>query len=201
MPINNSKISFNGIDLQVNTNGVVAHKIQIVDDYMPWLSRSAITATREEDDSLGFDVTMLTGKRIRVYYGTSDKTAAVPKNNAESLSSLYRKVVQTSFDISGTGLSLTDAVTIFNIYRETQLLWGKRASLLAKMQDPDIPNTTKTTLANAIDGLIWLPKPLTIMGNGYQVIFGEGMTCQFTNWVIGDFTDFTFNFIQREPLT
>ena len=198
MPIPNVRVKLDGIELQVNANGVVAHKLQILDDYMPWLSRQAITATREDDDSLGFDVTMLTGKRIRVVFGTS--TIAVPENNNSRLDSLYRKVLQTSFDISGTGLELADAHSIFTIYKAHQVLWGKRAQLLTKIQDPDITVSTKASILTELNALSWTPVPLSLMGGTYNVIFGEGMTCQFTEWVVGNYTDFSFNLVQREPL-
>lgn len=200
MPIANVKVTLDGVDLQVNPNGVTAHKIQIVDDFMPWLSRAAITALREDDDSIGFDVTMLTGKRIRVYYGTAS-TAVPPMNNNDSIAQLYRKVIQTSFDVSGVGMTLAEASGIFAKYKEHQKTWGKRAQLLAQIQDPDISKATKTSLISTLTGLTWAPISLSLMGSNYQVIFGDGMTCQFVNWVVGNYTDFTFNLVQREPLT
>ena len=200
MPINNVKVTLNGVDLQVNPNGVTAHKIQIVDDFMPWLSRAAITALREDDDSIGFDVTMITGKRVRVYYGAS-AAPTPPMNNNSSVSQLYRKVIQTSFDISGVGMTLAEAAGIFAVYKEHQKLWGKRAQLLAQIQDPDISSSTKQSLIDTLTGLVWTPITLSLMGSSYQVIFGDGMTCQFINWVVGNYTDFTFNLVQREPLT
>lgn len=199
MPIDNVKVTFNGTDLQVNANGVVAHKIQIMDDYMPWVSRQAIAATREDDDSIGFDITMLTGKRVRVYYGEAAPTAIQQNNNAV-LASLYRKVIQTGFDITGTALSLPDASGIFTVYKDHQKLWGKRAQLLTQIQDPDISAGTKENLVSELTGLTWTPVSLNLFGTSYQVIFGEGMTCQFTNWVVGNYTDFSFNLVQREPL-
>ena len=200
MPITNARVTLGGVDLQVNTNGVVANKVQLVDDFMPWLSRQAITALREDDDSIGFDVTMLTGKRVRVYYGAASPQIP-PQNNNDSIDGLYRKVLQTSFDITGTSMTLQEASTIFTLYKNHQKIWGHRAQLLAQIQDPDISRTKKTALIGTLTGLTWTPITLQLMGSSYQVIFGEGMTCQFTNWVVGNYTDFSFNLVQREPLT
>ena len=199
MPINNVKVQLAGKDLQVNTNGVVAHKLQVMDDYLPWLSRAAVVALREDDDSLGFDVTMLTGRRVRVVYGSA-APVVVQQNNDDVLGQLYRKVLQTSFDITGTSLTLADASELFTLYTAHQIIWGKRAQLLAQIQDPDITRTRKGELVTSLTSLVWTPMTLNLMGNSYQVIFGDGMTCQFTNWLVGNYTDFTFNLVQRETL-
>lgn len=199
MPINNSKVTLAGIDLQVNVNGVVAHKVQIVDDAMPWVSRQSVAAIREDDDSQGFDVTMLTGKRVRVYYGTS-AVPIVPVNNNSQLDSIYKKVLYTGFDVSGVGLSMQDASTIFAKYKDFQAMWGKKNQLLAQIQDPDITRSQRESIVTALGAIKYNAIDLEVSGLVYNVLFAEGMTCQFTNWVVGNYTDFSFNLIQRELL-
>jgi hypothetical protein len=199
MAIENARISLNGTDIQVNTNGVVAHRLQVTDDFMPWVSRQAISAIREDDDSIGFDVTMLTGKRVRVYYGTST-IAPIQQNNNAVLDQLYRKIMLTGFDLTGTSMLLTEAASFYAVYKDHQTKWAQRAQLLAKIQDPDISIGKKTELVTELTGLTWTPINLSLYGVTYQVIFAEGMTCQFTNWVVGNYTDFSFNLVQREVL-
>lgn len=200
MPIANVKVTLAGIELQVNANGVVAHKLQIQDDGMPFYSRQAIAATRESDDSIGFDITMLTGKRIRIYYGEGTP-APIPQNNEDSLNQIYRKVLLKSFDISGTGLTLPEASTLFTTYKQNQEIWGKRARTLAMLNDPDITKTKRNALISDLEGLTWNTMSLSLMASSYDVIFGEGQTCTFTNWVVSNYTDFSFNLVQRELLT
>jgi hypothetical protein len=129
-----------------------------------------------------------------------DGSLPIVLNNDAVMSQLYRKVLQIGFDVTGTSLSLADAATIYNSYKEQQKVWAKRALCAAQLQDPYISTALRTTIIAEFNALDWSPVTLKTMGGSYEVIFSEGASCQFTNWVIGDYTDFSFNLIQREPI-
>jgi hypothetical protein len=129
-----------------------------------------------------------------------DGSLPIVLNNDASLSQLYRKVLQIGFDVSGTSMSLADAGAIYALYKEQQKIWAKRALLATKLGDPYVSTSLRTTLIAEFEALDWTLIELKTMGGSYEVMFAEGASCQFTNWVIGNYTDFSFNLIQREPL-
>lgn len=202
MSIRNVKVKLNNIDIQVNTMGVKPLSVSVVDELRPWLSREKIAATRNDDDSLGFDVTTLSGKRIRVKYGTAEQMA-VPVNNASALDSLYSKYIHTVYELEGEGMPKSDAFTFYNLYRSTQERWAQLANLRTKLAEPDIPATTRLSLVGSYNAMSFadLTVDLWLYGNTYQVMFAEGQSCNFTDWVIGDYTDFRFTLLTRTPIS
>lgn len=205
MSIQNVKVVLDGIDLQVDTNGVQPHQISVMEVGQSWLSREKLAATRSDDDSIGFDVTMLSGKRVRVRYGPSSAVpVAVPQNNNAQLSQLYKRYKVVSYSISGTGLGNADALHFYERYSAAQTLWLQRAKLIAQLADPDISKTTVETLVTnlgtteaQIDAAALI---LAMYGTNYQVVFAEGQSCQFTDWVISGHADFKFNLISRTEI-
>lgn len=202
MTIRNAKVKLNGIDIQVNTMGVKPLNVTVVDELRPWLSREKIAATRNDDDSLGFDVVTLSGKRIRVKYGTAEQLP-VPINNADALDSLYSKYIHTVYELSGEGMPKSDAFTFYNLYRSTQERWAQLASIRTKLAEPDIPATSRSVLIAQYNALNFtdLTMALWLYGNSYTVMFAEGQSCNFIDWVIGNYTDFNFTLLTRTPIS
>ena len=197
MSINNVKVRLDGRDLQVDTNGVQPHRITVVDYYQPWLSREQLASERAADDSVGFDVTMLSGKRVRVRYGPSAPTA-IPVNNDAAIDSLYRKLKKYGYDVTGTGMSQTDALHFYGLYNAAQTVWLQRAKLLAQLADPDISIDKRTALATQLNAAVVPTVQLAMNGATYNVSFDEGQSCQFTSWVITEHVDFKFSLVAQE---
>jgi hypothetical protein len=194
-----SKVTLDGIALQVNTNGVKPGQITVVDESQPWLARDAIANQRFNDDAQTFEVVSLSGKRHRISYVTGAPT--VPINNNANLNSIYTKYLQTTYDVSGEGLARAQAQAFYNKYAATQLLWAQKAKLTAQISDPDIAMTTKQSLIQTLQSvktqLFNTTMTLGLYGTSVYVIFAEGSSCQFTDWVISDHTDFQFTLISR----
>jgi len=197
MSIRNVKVKLDGIDLQVNTNGVQPHRIVLVDEAQSWLSRDKLAATREDDDSIGFDVTVLSGKRLRVRYGPA-VSVTVPQNNNSAIDSLYRKVKKFGYDITGTGMTQADALHFYAAYNAAQTTWALRAKYMAQLADPDITISVRNGLISALQALSFDTMPLIMNGTTYNVFFDEGQSCQFTDWVVTEHTDFRFSLVILE---
>lgn len=204
MTIRNAKVSLDGIDIQVDTNGVTPYSITTIDDGQSWLSRERISGVRSDDGSIGFDVQTLSGKRVRVSYSTA-AAPALPENNLENKDLIYRRFLEYSYQLRGSGMPRYDMQHYYSKYYQAQQFWAKRQLLLAQLNDPDIPKSGRVTLIASLDtvyaGLAALSMPLVMFGNTFQVVFPEGNSCQFSDWVIGDYTDFTFNLIHRTIIT
>lgn len=198
MAIRNAKATLNGIDIQVNTNGIRPRSIAVVDETRPWLSRDRLAAQRNDDDSLGFDVQMMSGKRVRVKYGTAEEVT-VTANNSEALDSIYTKFMNVTYDLTGEGMNYTEALAFYDVFKNTQALWAKLALLKIKLADPDIPAAKRNALVAAYNAFDFssVTMDLILYGTVYRVMFAEGQSCQFTDWVIGDFSDFQFTLMSR----
>lgn len=198
MTIRNAKATLNGIDIQVATGGIKPKSITVVNEARPWLSRSAIAALRNDDDSLGFDVQMMSGARIRVKYGTAAQVA-VPANNTAALDNLYVKFMDVTYDLNGEGMKHSDALTFYNKFKDTQALWAKLNLIKIKLADPDIPATTRNSLVTAYNTFDFsdVTMELILYGTIYHVVFAEGQSCQFTDWVISEHSDFQFTLLSR----
>lgn len=198
MTIRNAKATLNGIDIQVATNGIRPRGITVVDEAQPWLSRTAIAAVRNDDDSLGFDVQMMSGARVRVKYGT-EAQVAVPVNDAAALDSLYAKFMHVTYDLNGEGMAYAEALNFYEVFRNTQILWARLALIKTKLADPDIPATTRNALVAEYNAFSFstVNMELIIYGTIYDVIFAEGQSCQFTDWVVSEHSDFQFTLVSR----
>lgn len=205
MSIQNVKVTLDGKDLQIDTNGVQPHRISVMEAGQPWLSREKLTAVRSDDDTIGFEVTMLSGKRVRVRYGPSSAApVAVPMNNNSAVDLLYRRYKVTGYDLSGTGMDSADSLHFYAAYDAVQTLWLQRAKLIAQLNDPELSKTTfegLITELNSVDSQIdATAMTLSMYGGNYQVVFAEGASCQFTSWVITGHADFKFSLITRQEI-
>lgn len=198
MAIRNAKVSLNGIDIQVSTNGIKPRNIVMVDESRPWLSRERIATQRNDDDSLGFDVQMMSGKRVRVKYGTIEQIP-VPANNSSSLNDIYSKFMHVTYDLNGEGMEYIDALNFYDAYRRTQLLWAQLALIKTKLADPDIIATMRNSLVEQYNNFDFssVTMELVLYGTIYNVMFAEGQSCMFTDWVISEHSDFQFTLLSR----
>lgn len=203
MSIQNVKVKLDGIDLQIDTNGIQPLKVSMMEAGQPWLGRDKLASLRADDDTVGFDVTMLSGKRVRVNYG-SPSPVVVPQNNNQAMAQLYRRYKVTGFDLSGTGMSISDMLTFYTKYSSVQQLWLTRAKLIAQLGDADISVTTRDTLLTALadteTAIDATAMPLVMYGNTYSVLFAEGQSCLLTTWVIAEYADFKFSLISRQEI-
>lgn len=192
-------IILDGVTLQVNTNGIKASQLAIIDDNKPWLARAALASSRYEDDATTFEVVALSGKRHTIAYVQG--APVVPLNNDANLDLIYTKYQQIIYDITGEGLAKAQAQNLYLKYAATQLLWAKRSNCLAKLNDPDISYNQKQTLAGEFNStmteIIYNAMILTMYGTSIAVFFTEGNSCQFTDWVISGHSDFQFNLASR----
>lgn len=188
-----SPVTLNAIPLQLKDGGFSLSGISVVDEAESWLSRDKLSALRDANDALGFDMTTITGARVRVdYVGTGH---AVPVNNEVALDSLYKKVLRRSISISGTTMNAADYTAFYASYVAAQQYWAKRNQYLAQLADSDITYDKVVALAAAYTALV---KPVISLASPLvtdSVSFSEGGSCSFTSYIDDIVTDFGFDLV------
>jgi hypothetical protein len=205
MTIQNSKVKLDGIELQINPNGAQTYKLQVQDNGRHWLSRSVVVAQRNDDDSMGFDITMLDGSRRRLEYasstGGSSKVKVMPQiNNNTNKVDIYKKLILTTFDFQGTALAMEDASKLYSTYKAHQKMWAIRQQQLQMVQDPDITIDIKAPIYAILESFSPEVISLDFYGITEKVSFAEGQTCTFSNWLVGRYTDFSISLVAWEDL-
>lgn len=194
MPILNAKVVIDTHDFQVSFMGVKTGQVTTRDISKPWLSRGFLAGLRADDDSIGFDMTTISGKRVRINY---DGTVAVdmPVNNNAAIADLHKTTTYNVYSLSG--MAPTAAIDAMIAKNEAhQVIWRNIADIKAKLANGDISSTQVTTLAgelaSAEEGLFDVNLSLSTG----LVAFSEGNGCSVTRWVSGEYADFKFEFIE-----
>lgn len=191
-------ILFNGLELTIPPNSLKITKT-IIQDNKTWYTRQLLVNTKEDDKTMGFELTALTGKRHYISF------AEIKTINPNIANSTYGNLLQTNISLNGINLDIKNVENIYASYKQNQLEWDLKNLWLQKLQDPELTISEVNDINAFLNAHTFTLSSLSLFGQSLNVFFAKGASCNFSYllhdnplWIL--YTDFTFNLLEWESI-